>query len=81
MPSKPTKSKKKEIKKLTDFPRCNALDQDGKRCRSHSAIEHEYHGDSEIYRQFNENDVTWVKVNFCVKHAIAVGHDFLKKLK
>jgi len=76
----------KELYRQTNYsmenklPRCNALDSDGKRCRRHSAIEHDYHGDGEIYRfrQGGGKEVTWVRVNLCIEHAIGVGHDFLK---
>jgi hypothetical protein len=61
------------------FPKCNAMNHDGVRCRGRSAILHNYHGDSNLYRNFSENDVTWVKVNLCIKHAVAVDHDFIKK--
>lgn len=69
---------KKELKK---FPHCNALDEDGKRCRKHSAIETHYFGASEHYRQTGGRgiEVHWVKINVCIEHAMGIGYDFLKK--
>ena len=63
------------------LPRCNALDDDGKRCRKHSAIEVKYHGSDELYklREGHGIEVHWVKVNFCIEHAIGVGYDFFPK--
>lgn len=60
--------------------RCNALDSNGKRCRKHSGITHNYHGDGEIYRLRGGQgmEVHWVRVNLCIEHAIGVGHDFTK---
>ena len=68
-------------KSIEKLPRCNAMDFNGKRCRKHSAIEHDYHGDPEIY-QFRHNkgvEVYWVRINLCIEHALGVGHSFLKK--
>lgn len=63
----------RKIKNLNEFPRCAALDGDGKRCRKHSGIELKYHGDGEIYHRLSDNNVTWVLVNLCVSHFIAAG--------
>lgn len=69
------------MKKPNKLPRCAALDEDGKRCRSHSAIEENYFGNPEHYNYSHNGgiEVHWVKINLCVKHAIGVGHNFLKK--
>lgn len=63
---------------MEELPRCAALDDEGKRCRARSGIEHHYFGNPEHYRNGHENDVTWVRINLCIKHAVAVGHDFTK---
>ena len=67
----------KDVKKM---PRCNALDSNGKRCRKHSAIEHDYHGNSELYQLLDNKgiEVHWVRINLCIDHAIGVNHSFLK---
>lgn len=69
-----------KTKSLNDFPRCAALDGDGKRCRKHSGIQIDYHGDSELYAAWPSRGkaVTWVRINLCIDHAIGVGHDFTK---
>jgi len=61
---------------LKEMKRCNALDSDGKRCRKLSAIEVDYHGDGEIYRNGASHEVRWVRVNLCPDHAIATGYTF-----
>jgi hypothetical protein len=65
-------------KTLKDFPRCNALDADGKQCRKHYAIQVSYHGNPEHYKgwRLGENEVHWVRVNLCITHAIGVGYNF-----
>lgn len=69
-------------KTLNDFPRCNALDNDGRRCKKHSGIEFDYHGDGELYRQFSDKkEVHWVRINLCPDHAIGVGYDFTVPMK
>jgi hypothetical protein len=46
--------------------RCQALDQNGKRCKNIAKhIEH-YHGDNEIYNY--EEGLTWVEIGVCNKH-------------
>lgn len=68
------------MNKKIKLPRCNALDDDGKRCRKHSAIEFDYHGSGELYRLTGHGgtEVHWVRINVCVQHAIGVGTNFLK---
>lgn len=67
------------MKKQIKLPRCNALDSNGKRCRKHSGIKVQYHGDQEIYRNTSDKkEVHWVEVNFCIDHAIGIGYNFLK---
>lgn len=60
------------------LPRCNALDDDGKRCRKRSAIEHDYFGSN---RYYGYGSVEWVRINVCIDHAMKVGHDFTKPRK
>ena len=57
----------------TTLPRCNFLDANGKRCRVHSALELEFHGDGEIYNS------AWVKVNLCPEHYVFLGGSFKPK--
>lgn len=80
--SHPT-GKKRTVKRLVDFPRCNALDDDGRRCRKHSGIEAEYHGSSELYkgRGTTGTEVHWVAVNLCIDHAIGIGYDCTLPIK
>lgn len=48
---------------------CNALDNDGKKCRASKNLQREqYHGDGEIYGVFNEPWPCWVVVWLCPKH-------------
>lgn len=67
-------------KREREMPRCNALDDNGRRCKKHSFIEHDYHGD-DVYklRGGSGTEVHWVRINLCIDHAIEVGHDFTKK--
>lgn len=69
-----------KTKSLNDFPRCAALDGDGKRCRKQSGIEVDYHGDNEIYdwSPAQGKPVRWVRINLCIEHAIGAGKDFTK---
>lgn len=65
------------MKKL--FPQCNALDDNGKRCRQRSAIKMDYFGNPEMYPSYNDKCVGWVRVNFCPTHFIATGGSFLTR--
>lgn len=47
--------------------RCDALDQNGRRCRRIAVIEECYHGDAELY-SFSGPPPTWVLVRFCSAH-------------
>ena len=60
---------------MKELQRCQALNSEGKQCRKRTLIQHQYHGDSEIYG-FDEDRVGWVNVYLCIDHAIKVGHEF-----
>lgn len=58
------------------LPRCNALDSNGKQCRKHSAIVHDYHGSYELYGNLKKDQVLSVRIHLCIEHAFGVNHDF-----
>lgn len=47
--------------------RCDALTDDGRRCRKAAAVETSYHGDNEIYSHDGPRP-TWVLVRLCADH-------------
>lgn len=49
--------------KLKEQPRCNYLNQDGKRCRRRSGIVLRVHLEPELYKF-----PTWVEINLCPEH-------------
>lgn len=58
----------KPVKKKKPVVRCAALDCDGKQCRKNGVLTVEYFGEGEIYRHFEQNSVTWVKIKVCREH-------------
>lgn len=50
--------------------RCQRLDEDGKRCKSHSVKLYTFHGDPEL-RSYDEDDTGWVCVYLCKTHAMS----------
>jgi hypothetical protein len=61
---------------IKQFPQCAFLNEDGKRCRRHSAIQHDLHLESELY-----NYPAWVRVNLCPEHFIHFRGTFLRERK
>lgn len=45
--------------------RCQALDDDGRRCRRRAAVEATFHGDNE---QLFDETLSWVTVKLCKHH-------------
>lgn len=47
--------------------RCDALDQDGRRCPKKAYRALSFHGDSET-RAFDDDRARWVRIEFCRAH-------------
>lgn len=51
--------------------KCQALNNDGKRCKNIAKFKEHYHGDNEIYgynSDIPDKDITWVEIFVCKKH-------------
>lgn len=53
----------------SDERRCGALNPHGRQCRGKPIGAYQYHGESELYQRIGGDDVTWVRVPVCAKHA------------
>ena len=61
-------------KEVIELNQCQALDNDGNRCKKKAVSLDNYHGDGEIYRGIgNEKKPDWVCVYLCKEHR--VEHD------
>ena len=59
----------KNLKPLKTKKRCSVLNDKGKRCRNLAKFKTHYHGSSEIYSWCNSDQVGWVEIEVCKKHA------------
>lgn len=63
---------------MGNYGKCARLDSNGKRCKNNSIGLFTYHGDGEIYRNFKEEDTTWVVVPMCALHKTSILHETSK---
>lgn len=46
---------------------CQALGDNGEKCKREATNSHNYHGTSQLYDEFNGRP-TWARIRFCDKH-------------
>ena len=65
-----TDEEKKVQEALGTLRQCQHLDMDGIQCTENALpTPFSYHGDSELYHTYNDNDVCWVVIHLCTKHS------------